>query len=413
MPAVALATAFSAVSGYIILLLAARTLGAVRYDVFAVYWAAFFALTTIVNGVAFEVTRALRSQPETAPAAGSPATWPAAVGAMLGLALAGIMAAGAFWWAPVVAGSGGLSAIALLIMGAVMSTMQAVMVGALSGTGSWTLYGVLLGGDALVRLLVAVTVIAVGASPGGLYLATVSGSIMWVILVALSSRSRWAFRLRIASPLWKFVRRCVGVMFASTAMAIMLVGFPILLKWAFHDEPSALVGTLILAVTLTRAPLLVPLTFFNTAILVYFIDRLARGPRVLVRPLGVLAVATAVFAFGTYFVGPPLLAMMGEGFTIDGAVLAALVVGAGATAGLFVTGPAVLARDRHTLYATGWWVSVIVAVGILATTPLEPGLRTAMALVVGPLAGMACHAAGVVARARAVTTDPEVRGLLA
>ena len=196
-------------------------------------------------------------------------------------------------------------------------------------------------------------------------------------------------------------------------MAIMLVGFPILLKWAFHDEPSALVGTLILAVTLTRAPLLVPLTFFNTAILVYFIDRLARGPRVLVRPLGLLAAATAVFAFGTYFVGPPLLATMGEGFTIDGAVLAALVVGAGATAGLFVTGPAVLARDRHTLYATGWWVSVIVAVGILATTPLEPGLRTAMALVVGPLAGMACHAVGVVARARAVTTDPEVRGLLA
>lgn len=394
-PAVALATAFSAASGYVVLLLAARTLGAIRYDTFAVYWAAFFALTTVVNGIAFEVTRALRAQSDAPQPSGPAATWPAAVGGLIGVALSVLMAVSALWWAPLVAGSGGLWAIALLIVGALLSTLQAVMIGALSGTGSWTLYALLLGGDALVRLVVVVAVMAAGASQGGLYLATVSGSALWVIMLILSSRSRWAFRLRIVSMPWQFLGRCLGVMFASAAMAIMLVGFPILLKWAFPHEPAALLGTLILAVTLTRAPLLMPLTFFNTAILVYFVDRLSRGPHALTAPIGVLGLVTMVLALGAYLIGSPLLALMGDGFDLGAAALAALVIGAGATAGLFITGPAVLARDRHTVYAIGWWISVVAAVGSLAVLPLDAVLRTATALVIGPVVGMLCHAWGV------------------
>lgn len=399
-PAVALATAFSAASGYIILLMAARVLGAARYDGFAVYWAAFFALTTIVNGIAFEVTRALRTPTQPDGSAFPASTWPAAVGALIGASISLAMLVTAAWWAPVVAASGGTSAITLIIAGALLSTLQAVMIGALSGTTSWTLYAALLGGDALIRLLVAIAVIGAGASQGGLYLATVSGSVMWLILLAISTRSRWAFRLRIGCPQRVFLGRCLGVMVASTAMAILLVGFPILLKWAFHDQPSALVGTLILAVTLTRAPLLLPLTFFNTAILVYFIDRLARGRRALVLPLGILTLLTTVLAWAAAYLGPPLIALMGDGFLIEGGTIAALVLGAGATAGLFLTGPAVLARDRHTIYAIGWWTSVVVAVGVLACLPIAPGPRTATALVLGPLVGMLCHLIGVLTAGR-------------
>ncbi len=152
-----------------------------------------------------------------------------------------------------------------------------------------------------------------------------------------------------------------------------------------------------LAVTLTRAPLLVPLIAFQNAIVVHFVGRQALGVRALARPvLGVLAVA-AVGAGAAWFIGPQVLTLMGKSFDVPGPTLAALTVGAGTTAALVVSGSAALAYERHGGYMTGWWVATGVAVAILLL-PAPLTSRTVVALVVGPLVGAVWHAVTIARR---------------
>jgi uncharacterized membrane protein YczE len=63
-------------------------------------------------------------------------------------------------------------------------------------------------------------------------------------------------------------------------------------------------------------------------------------------------------------------------------------------AGLFVTGPAVLSRNDHAAYMTGWVVAAVVATG-LVLMPWAIGDRVVAALVIGPAAGLVIHIASV------------------
>src|SRR5699024_3544315 len=99
---------------------------------------------------------------------------------------------------------------------------------------------------------------------------------------------------------------------------------------------------LLFAVTVTRAPLLVPLNFSQSAIIVYFVERRATLLRALSLPLAAIAGVGAVGAALAWWIGPPLIRLVGEGFDMSGGALAALVAGAVATALLLLTGSAVL-----------------------------------------------------------------------
>ena len=76
------------------------------------------------------------------------------------------------------------------------------------------------------------------------------------------------------------------------------MGFPVLLKATSGDLGSA-GGVVILAVTLTRAPLLVPLTAMQGNLIAHFVDQRAApvaragGPAAVVAVLGVVGVLLA------------------------------------------------------------------------------------------------------------------------
>ena len=63
------------------------------------------------------------------------------------------------------------------------------------------------------------------------------------------------------------------------------MGFPVLLK-ATSGDLGATGGVVILAVTLTRAPLLVPLTAMQGNLIAHFVDQRTERLRALVRPAG-------------------------------------------------------------------------------------------------------------------------------
>ncbi|MDV8002293.1 polysaccharide biosynthesis protein [Rhodococcus sp. IEGM 1408] len=411
MRALTLATLFAAASGYLVMVVAGRTLGPVDYPLFATYWGAFFALGGVANGLMQEATRAVRSARVGAmptPRTGNPVRLLPA-GLMLGLVLAAVVVLSAPAWPtlglPTFSGAG----VAIMAFGILGFTLQAATAGALSGTERWSLYAALLTVDAALRLLVAGVAWWLGDAGLGFALATVAGTLTWALMIALSPAARAALASALDAGRGRFWRNTGAAMLASAGTSVLVTGFPLFVTATVRaSDPAPLVGAVILAITLTRAPLLVPLTSFQSAIIVYFVQRRASGPRALVAPLGLVTAIGIVGAGAAWLVGPWLIRVLfGAEFELPGAVLAALTAASVGTAALMVTGNAALAFDRHLLYNAGWWVAVLAALILLVAIPGPLDVRSAIALLAGPGIGVVVHVAGlVVATRRAPAAAP-------
>lgn len=426
MRALTLATVFAAASGYLVMLVAGRALGPADYPLFATYWGAFFALGGVANGLMQEATRAVRSArvgatPDTvrlghAPAPDTRGHAPAPgtggrvrllpAGLMLGLALAAVVAVSAPAWPalglPTFSGVG----VAVMAVGILGFSLQAATAGALSGSERWGLFAVLLTVDAALRLVVAGLAWWAGDAGLGFALATVAGTLTWALMVSLSPATREALARALDVGRRRFWRNTASAMLASAGTAALVVGFPVFVTATVREtDPAPLVGAVILAITLTRAPLLVPLTSFQSAIIVYFVQRRELGPRALAAPLGLVTAVGLVGAGAAWLVGPWLIRVLfGAEFELPGAVLAALTAASVGTAALMVTGNAALAFDRHLLYNLGWWVAVLAALILLVSVPGPLDVRSAIALLAGPGIGVVVHVAGLAVIAR---LDPE------
>lgn len=394
MRALTLATLFAAASGYLVMLVAGRTLGPADYPLFATYWGAFFALSGIANGLMQEGTRAVRSARAegTRPETGAPVRLLPS-GLLLGVVLAAVVIVSAPAWPAV--GLPTYSGVGVVIMafGILGFTLQAATAAALSGTERWGAYAVLLTVDAALRLAVAGTGWLLGDSGIGFAVATVAGTITWLLLFVVSPGTRAALASAIDVGRGRFWRNTGTAMLASAGTAALVTGFPLFITaTARATDPAGLIGAVILAVTLTRAPLLVPLTSFQSAIIVFFVQRRVRGVRALVAPLALVAAVGVVGAGAAWLIGPWLIRVLfGAEFELPGTVLAALTAASVGTAALMVTGNAALAYGHHVLYNTGWWVAVLGSLAVLQFAPGDLDVRSAVALLVGPGIGVAVH----------------------
>ncbi|OFS13816.1 polysaccharide biosynthesis protein, partial [Dietzia sp. HMSC21D01] len=323
-------------------------------------------------------------------------------GLALGLILAAAVAVSAPLWPslglPTFSGAG----VAIMAFGILGFTLQAATAGALSGTERWGLYAVLLTVDAALRLAVAGIAWWLGDAGIGFAVATVAGAVTWAVLIAVSPGTRTALRSAVDAGHRRFWRNTATAMLASAGTSALVTGFPLFVTATVRDsDPAPLVGAVILAITLTRAPLLVPLTSFQSAIIVYFVERRARGPRSLAAPLLLVTAVGVVGAGAAWLIGPWLIRVLfGGDFELPGAVLAALTAASVGTAALMVTGNAALAFDRHLLYNAGWWVAVIAAAALLVAVPGPLDVRAAVALLAGPGIGVALHVVGLIVAAR-------------
>jgi O-antigen/teichoic acid export membrane protein len=280
--------------------------------------------------------------------------------------------------------------VALLCVGLAGFCLHATLLGMLAGVNQWTAYGSLMVTDAVMRVSIAAVTFMVSWGLVGYLWATVAGSIAWLILLLASSATRAAARLLTPGGTMTFLRGAAHSIAAAGASAILVMGFPVLLK-ATSGDLGAAGGVVILAVTLTRAPLLVPLTAMQGNLIAHFVDQRTERLRSLVAPaaavmgLGLLGVAAAGV------VGPWLLREgFGSEYRADGALLAWLTAGAIAIALLTLTGAAAVAAALHRAYSVGW-VSATVASALLLLLPLDLETRTVVALLCGPVVGMAVH----------------------
>lgn len=384
---VAVATAAAAVCGYVVLYLAARSLGPAGFAMFAVFWGAFGLVAGAANGLLQEATREVRLSRE--PAAG-PRTAPMWVGAAVGTAAAAVIAGTAPAWAPAVFAASRPLSVALLSVGLAGFCLHATLLGMLAGTGRWGHYGALMVTDAAIRVLVAVTAFLAGWGLGGFLWATVAGAVAWLLVLGVSGSARLAAGLRTNGGVRRYLRGSFHSVAAAAASAVLVMGFPVLLKTT-SGELGAAGGVVILAVTLTRAPLLVPLTAMQGNLVAHFADRPGARLRALVVPATVVLVLGTLGVLAAALLGPWLLrAAFGAQYQTGGVLLAWLTAGAVCIALLTLTGFAAVAAAAHRAYALGW-VGATVAAALLLSLPLELENRTVLALLCGPLVGIAVH----------------------
>ncbi len=384
---VAAATAAAAVCGYVVLYLAARSLGPAGFAMFAVFWGAFGLVNGAANGLLQEATREVRLS--RAPADG-PRTAPMLVAAAVGAAAAAVVVGTAPAWAPAVFTASRPLSVALLSVGLAAFCLHATLLGMLAGTGRWSHYGALMVTDAAIRVLVAAAAFLAGWGLGGFLWATVAGSVAWLLVLALSGGARSAARLSTYGGVRRYLRGAFHSTAAAAASAVLVMGFPVLLK-ATSGELGAAGGVVILAVTLTRAPLLVPLTALQGNLVAHFADRPGARLRALLGPAAVVLAVGMLGVLAAATLGPWLLRVaFGAQYQTSGVLLAWLTAGAVSVALLTVTGFAAVAAAAHRAYALGW-IGATFAAALVLSLPMELQTRTVLALLCGPIVGVAVH----------------------
>lgn len=386
-----LATIFAAASGFVVMWIASWALDAEHgYNSFLAYWGLFFACTGLIDGITQETTRAVAASRETQ-VRGSANPWK--LGAAIGAALAAVvLLVGLFTMGRIVPTHPG-TATGLLAFGLLSYAFQAVLSGILSGSGLWNRYAALVALDSGVRLVLAVVVWALGGGLVEFLAITVIGALSWAVILALAP-----VRVQLDVDRGAFVRRVGSAMVASGASAALITGFPTAASAAF---PAATAGAAVAAINnavmLTRAPVLVPLQRFQSALVVRFVERRGTVYRALAAPVGAIMGVGLIGFAAAWLIGPWILrvAYKPELF-VDGLTLGLLTFASAFMGMLMITGVAVLALERHAFYVAGWLAATATAFAVLFLAPWGVATTVVVALFAGPIVGALVHLAGLV-----------------
>lgn len=373
----------SGVSGYVALILAARTLSPADNAHFLVFWGVVFSMYGVLIGVTTETTRAVSTARD--PDAAATLLMPVAIG--FGLALVAVVGLSGAFWAPQVFGSQWPALLGATVVGTTLFAVHVAVAGVASGRGAWSGYSLLVAGETATRLVLFVVVVVAAAGVAGFAFASAVASGFWLAATLSSRRYRHLWTQRVEGGVRGLVRRLVASCGAAGVSALLLVGYPVLLRLTTPDDVFAGAAPIVLAVSLCRAPLLVPLGAYQNVVVMRVV---VHGVRALVPVLIGLGGLTLVGALASWPIGPWALRIVNPDYHVDGPVFAGLVLGAGLVAVLTVTGAAAVALDHHTVYLAGWIAATVTTVAALLV-PGDLETRVVLSLLVGPAVGVAVH----------------------
>ncbi len=386
---VATATVVVAVAGYLVLVVAAPTLGPSRYSAFASFWSAVYLAVGAIFGIQQEVARQVSSTHAAESDRRLPVILVSALSA--GALIAAVCAVSSPFWAGRVLGQDAVLGTVLICLAAILYSGQSVLTGSLAGLGEWRIYSAVISAEALSRLALVIVAASVFASVASIAVGTVLAMSVW-IAIAAGSRARTALLFRSRLTLSASLSRLMQSIGGAAASSLLVTGFPLILSLAVgRDEPAAM-GVVILVVTLTRAPVLVPMNAFLGMI----VARISAGPARKALPslrlpaLGVTVLAATV-ALGGLLWGRQLIALaFGRTYLADPWFIAGSALVAGLVGLLSLTGAAALGTGLHRAYLAGWLSAAAASCAVLLVAiPLEP--RVVLSLALGPVVGLAIH----------------------
>lgn len=413
----------AAVSTLVVTMIAQRALNGSELTEFLLFWAALFTVTGIITGIQPEITRAVgtartravadralanrAASGRTASAEGSApqgarvVTVTAALGAIAG---ALVLVSSPLWAGHQIPHSAAVG-VTVMAVGVFLYALQATMSGVTAGEDRWYLFAAVGGLESAGRLILMLAAALMIPSLAGLEVATVVPMGLWLILafVTVSGRRLWVARADVparrlsANILWSFL--------SSAAAAVLMMGFPNVLKasGAAESEPVVL-GTLILAISITRSPIMIPLQAFQGVAVSAFLKQRHRPVAAFIKPAAAVVAVGATGALAAYLVGPLLFRLIyppaagaesAYEAAASGITLGALVFASALLALMTLSGNMALAVNQHRIYLAGWVVAAAVTLSLafLIPAPLVP--RAIVALAVGPVCGFVVHMVGV------------------
>lgn len=389
---VAVATVLVAGAGYVVLVLVARVLGPERYLDFSVFWAALYLGVGAIFGVQQETTRSVKTGLLASGQAGlnRPGAKAVQSGMAVGAIVALLVAGSSPIWANQVFGAAAWQYVALVVLGILLYSGHAATVGALAGSASWSHYSYLLIAESVARLCLVGLVAAVASSVLGFAIASTIAMATWLGFL-LAGPYRRAAASRLDSRLGTSVGRTLHSVVASTASAVIVTGFPLLLAVLVRGEDPGDLARIILVVTLTRAPILLPLNAFLGMIVASFVDRREQTIRTILRPMFWVFVLSMALGLLAVLIGRQLLTFIfGQEYGTDALFIGGATVAAGFVGVISISGAAALARGQHSAYTAGWLLAAVVT-SVTLLAPIEITTRVLLALLAGPVVGAGVH----------------------
>jgi len=386
---IVVASVIAAASSLLISWIAARVLTPAETAQFLVFWGVLFAIYGSLSGIQAETTRALSS----IRLQGHPAHGPSALlaGLLVGGGAAVLVALTSIFWSERLLPAGHPWTVLAVVIAAVLYAGHATIAGASAGLGYWSTYSALMASESMTRLIAAVAAASLGSLIGLQYACLAAGTV-WLAFLLGSPRARLAVQTRTDVPLVRQLRNHGYAVISAAATAALLVGYPVIFAATSSLAQVQQSAGILLAVQLTRAPILIPLQAFQGVAIGTFVAQRERGAASLIRP--VLAIAT-IAAFGAvlaWLTGPWIMTtLFGDSYTVSAALLAALTGAGGAVAVLTLTGSAALAANLHRSFMAGWVASTVAAIALLVVVPGGTEVRVAASLCVAPLIGISIH----------------------
>lgn len=420
----------AAASTLVVTMIAQRALTGSELTEFLLFWSALFTVTGIITGLQPEITRAVGTARTHAAADGVASAHPASdgtpapqgarvvtVAAALGAVAGALVLVSSPLWAGHQIPHSAAVGVTVMAVGVFLYALQATISGVAAGEDRWYLFATVGGLESAGRLLFMLAVALLIPSLAGLEVATVIPMGLWLILalVTFSGRRLWVARADV--PAGRLTVNILWSFLSSAAAAMLMMGFPNVLKasGAAESEPVVL-GTLILAISITRSPIMIPLQAFQGVAVSAFLKQRHRPVAAFIKPAAAVVAVGAVGALAAYLVGPLLFRLIyppaagtesAYEAAASGLSLGALVFASALLALMTLSGNMALAVNQHRIYLAGWVVAAVVTLGLafLLPAPLVP--RAVVALAVGPVCGFVVHMVGVSMASRAEETRAE------
>ncbi|CAM5508639.1 hypothetical protein [Leifsonia shinshuensis] len=403
MPLLLAATVVSGLAGYVVTWRVFVEAGAAGYGVFSVFWSALFLVVGVLFGVQQEATRAVaQTDPRSLadPRTPGPRTSLATFAPALAVVVVLVVLATSPLWAPSGLGPANAGLAWFVAVGAGFNCLVAAASGILAGAGLWRQLAAIISLDGILRVVFVLVALAAGGPLWLLALAVILPFPLSLLAVVASAPRRILGRVTVSESFGSLAANTGRTMLAASATAVLINGFPLVLSFFATGSGHAGLGSLVLAVTLTRAPILVPLTALSSFLVSRFTHHPEQVARTLTAIMAGIAALAAVMCLCAYLFGLPVMkAVFGPQFDLAPGALTALVGSAALIGALSVSGAAVLARGKHGMYAAGWVAASVITLALLfLPLPLAP--RAALALAAGPAVGVAIHLFALRAGAR-------------
>ncbi|ADH91843.1 MATE family efflux transporter [Arcanobacterium haemolyticum] len=380
---------FAALSGFSILIITARTLTAEDNAIFLAFWSTLFLITGILSGIQQEVTRAVAN--ESLISRKEESVRPLILGISIGVLASLAFLAVSPLLSHVLETDYPAAFTSLLIAcGLTLYAGQVSLLGVLGGNKNWNLFASITSCEALGRLTFITLVALTAATTLRFEIATVIAFALWLLFFLHPQVCRSSHFL--VSVSWKKMTRQIGLaLAASGATALLINGFPLLMALTTSLDEYKNSADLVMAVSITRAPLLVPIFAFQSVVIAHYVthpEKRRSTTRTLFLGLSGFALcASPIVAL----IGPTIMhAVFGASYRSTGMILGILIVDATLLALLVLGGTITIALTNYKACLLGWYTTATVSF-VLMLLPFSLEARTLSTLTFGPLLGIAIH----------------------